>query len=219
MLQTVYNTFLVIVRAYPMTLILSVLPFFLALILGFIVAWLKMAKWRPLRIVGTLYVNFFRNLPYIILIFIIYYGVPVWFEIDIDKYTVAVLSLSLNQAAYFGEIIRGGLSKIQTGQIEAGEAIGLSRWQSLRFIVIPQVMYAVTPALMGQATQLIKSTSVISVIGITELAMVGRATTISTHAPFVCFTWVAIMYFVVCYMLQWLARKIERKNLRIMRGT
>lgn len=219
MLTTTYNTFLVIIRGYPMTLVLSVLPFFLALVLGFIVASLKNSAWWPFRLAGVLYIKFFRNIPYIILIFIIFYGVPVWFEFDIDKYTVAVLSLSLNQAAYFGEIIRGGLTKIQTGQIEAGEAIGLSRLQSLRFIVIPQVMYAVTPSLMGQATQLIKSTSVISVIGITELTMVGRAATISTHAPFICFTWVALMYFVVCYLLQWVARKIERKNLKIMRGS
>lgn len=216
MLDNVYNTFWVIVRAYPMTLLLSVAPFVLALVFGFVIASLKMSRWRVLRYIGTLYVNFFRNLPYIILIFIVFYGVSMWFDIHISKFTVAVVSLALNQAAYFGEIIRGGLTKIQTGQIEAAEAMGLSRPQMLRFIVIPQVMYAVTPALMGQATQLIKSTSVISVIGIKELAMVGRASAISTHAPLICFTWVAVMYFVVCYFLQWVARRIERRNLRIM---
>lgn len=219
MSQTIYDTFLVIIRAYPMTLLLSAAPFFLALAFGFVIAWCKMSPYRALRWFGTLYVNFFRNLPYIILIFIVYYGIPMWFDIHISKFTVAVVSLALNQAAYFGEIIRGGLTKIQTGQLEAAEAVGLSRFQMLRFIIIPQVMYAVTPALMGQATQLIKSTSVISVIGIKELTMVGRASAISTHAPLICFTWVAVMYFGICYLLQWVARKIEKRNIKIMQGS
>jgi len=212
------NAFTVIVSAYPMTLMLSVFPFFLSLVLGFVVAGCKLSRWRFFRVLGTAYVNFFRNLPYIILIFIVFYGVPLWFDTHISKFTVAIVSLSLNQAAYFAEIIRGGLVKLQDGQLEAGEALGLTRLQRLRFIVVPQVMYAVTPALMGQTTQLIKSTAVVSVIGIKELTMVGRAVTSSTHAPLICFTLVALMYFVVCFGLQWIARKVEKANLRIMRG-
>ncbi|MDR1611990.1 MAG: ABC transporter permease subunit [Planctomycetota bacterium] len=136
-----------------------------------------------------------------------------------SAFTVAIVSLSLNQAAYFAEIIRGGLAKLRYTQIEAAEALALTTWQRFRLIVFPQVMYMVTPALMGQTTQLIKSTPVVSVIGLKELTGMGRAVVVSTHRPLLCFAWVAVFYFITCFALQIVAKQTEKINLRIMRGT
>lgn len=214
-----YQTLRLILWAYPLTLLLSALSLLGAIVFGFGIALLKNSHNFFLRTVGTLYVNVFRNIPYIILVFVVFYGVPMIFDYQISALAVAVVSLSLNQAAYFGEIIRGGLAKLEVAQIEGGEALALSRWQQFRLIIFPQVMYMVTPALMGQTTQLIKSTPVVSVIGIRELTGMGKAAVVSTHQPLLCFFWVALFYFITCYFLQIVAQKMEKKNLRIMRGT
>ena len=214
-----WQTFLLIVKSYPMTLILSAASLAFALILGFLVALLKNSNHRPVKLLGTLYVNVFRNIPYIILIFTVFYGIPMLMEIHVSALAIAIVSLSLNQAAYFGEIIRGGLAKIDPGQIEAAEALGLGRWQRLRRIVVPQVAYMIGPAIMGQTTQLIKSTSVVSIIGLKELTGRGRNAVVSTHKPLLCFFWVALFYFITCFLLQLAARKVEKANLKIMRGS
>ncbi len=143
------QTFVIILRAYPMTLLLSALGGVFALLLGFVVALCKHSRLWPLKVLGTLYINVSRNIPYIIMIFLVFYGVPMFFDWQVSALFIAILSLSLNQAAYFGEIIRGGLAKQQHGQIEAAEALGLSFLQRLHYIVVPQVLYAVAPALMG----------------------------------------------------------------------
>lgn len=217
-LRISWQTFAIVSRAYPVTLALSGLSFLFALLLGFVIGFLKHSRLPPVRILGALYINLFRNIPYIILIFTVFYGAPMLFEWHISAFYLAVVSLSLNQAAYFAEIIRGGLTKQQPGQLEAAEALGLGALQRLRFIVVPQVILAVAPSLMGQATQLIKSTAVVSIIGIKELTGVGRTVVISTHKPLLCFTWVALFYFATCFMLQLIARKMERSQIRVMLG-
>ena len=197
-----------ILSGMPIVIILVVAAFLPALCLGIIGGLLGSSEFMALRAVAKVYVYIFRSVPFLMFIFLVYYGLP-YFNIDVGPVTTAIAALSLSHGAYMSEIIRGGLLGFDKGQNEAAIALGFSLPQRLRDVVLPQTLMAIIPSLLGQSILMVKDTSLISVVGISELTRLGREVVIRTQQPFVVFAIVALCYFVLCFGLSIVARQLE----------
>ncbi len=183
---TQYLTAPSILRGLVMTIVLTVLAMFFGGVLGVFLAVLRVSPLRPVRILAGAYITFFRGTP--VLVQLIFWfniaalyphlaiGIPftdVSHDVDLNRLisatTAAVVGLSLNQAAYQAEIVRGGFASVDKGQIEAADSLGMSRMTKLRRIIIPQAMPTIVPATGNQVIGMFKETSLVSVLGVAEL--------------------------------------------------
>lgn len=216
-LSTSIDAIQLILTGLPIVLILMVTAFFPSLAIGIIGGVLATSPFRLVRFVVAIYVYIFRSTPFLMFIFLVYYGLPE-FDIDIGPVTTAIIALSLSHGAYMTEIIRGGLLSLDKGQNEAAIALGFNLFQRLKDITLPQTLMAIIPSLLGQAILIIKDTSLVSVVGISEITKLGREVVIRTNEPFVVFTLLALTYFVVCFALEMIARKLEAKARLVIAG-
>lgn len=216
--QFVYDAAKIILSGMPVAILLTVMSFFPALILGVIGGVLASSGYRVVRIIVRIYVYIFRSTPFLMFIFLVYYGLP-YYGIDIGPFPTALVALSLSHGAYMTEIVRGALLGFDKGQSEAAVALGFGPLQRLKDIVLPQTLMAIIPSLLGQAILIIKDTSLVSVVGISEMTRLGKEVVIRTNEPFIIFTVVAAAYFALCFLLELLARRMEGRVRRILVGT
>lgn len=206
-----------ILTGLPIVLFLTVAAFFPALLIGIVGGLLASSRFIIARIMVGAYVYIFRSTPFLMFIFLVYYGLP-YYDIDVGPITTAVIALSLSHGAYMTEIIRGGLRGLDKGQGEAAVALGFNLFHRLKDITLPQTLMAIIPSLLGQAILIIKDTSLVSVVGISEITRLGREVVIRTNEPFVVFTLLALIYFVVCFLLELFARRLESHARRVLSG-
>lgn len=182
MLDVVWNAAPLLGQAAIGTLIYS----FVALLLGFplaiAVAAGNFANLRAIRRLSRLFVSFFRSVPLLVLLLIAYYGLPS-VGLNTTSTQAAILALVVVEAAYLGEVLRGGFLAMPPGQIEAARMSGLSTFQTLRHVTLPNVFRLTLPSLVNEATMAVKATSLISTVGILELARVSQNIASSTFRP------------------------------------
>jgi len=191
------------------TLLISVLSFALASPLGMALATLRLYTGRPGRWLAATYVELFRGTPLLLQLYVLYFGLAD--VVRLSPMTAAVLGLALNYGAYEAEVYRGALSSVPTGQTEAARALGLNRWQALRYVVFPQALRTALPAVTNDFVALLKDSSLISVITVVELTK--RMTILAVELR----DWLtpglmcAALYFVMSFPLARWARRIERR--------
>lgn len=194
------------------TILLSLLTFVFGGAFGFGIA---LARISPIRLVARLtyfYVQVMQGIPLLVLMGISFYGPSLLGFGDVPAIVAAPLALTLYCSAYLGEIWRGCLEAVPKAQWEAGECLGLTRWQRLVWVVLPQAARIATPPTVGFMVQVIKNTSIASiVVGYPELAYNAKIINNSTFQPFLYFGLAALLYFSVCYPLSVLSRSLERK--------
>jgi His/Glu/Gln/Arg/opine family amino acid ABC transporter permease subunit len=160
------------------TLVLSGAGAALGFALGLVLALFTMSKRRVVRAPARIYINFFRGTPLIWQIMFAGVGLVPALRLDLDMYTIAILVLGLNLGAYSSEVYRAGIQSLERGQIEASRTLGLSYFQSMRYVIMPQAIRRVIPPLLNEFVILIKDTSLVSVLGLTiaqkELLGIGR---------------------------------------------
>ncbi len=161
------------------------------------------------RLVGV-YVAFVRGTPFVVQIFIIFFILPEW-GIQLEAFDAALLAMAIMGSAFICEIVAGGIDSIPRGQWEAASSSGLSLFQQLRFVIVPQSMKVILPPLVGQYVLLIKDTSVISVIGVMELTRVGWLTVVRIPEGLMVFSLVGALYFVISYPLILLSNYLEKR--------
>lgn len=161
------------------------------------------------RLVGV-YVAFVRGTPFVVQIFIIFFILPDW-GIQLEAFQAALLAMAIMGSAFICEIVAGGIDSIPKGQWEAASSSGLSLFQQLRFVIVPQSMKVILPPLVGQYVLLIKDTSVISVIGVMELTRVGWLTVVRIPEGLMVFSLVGALYFVISYPLILLSNYLEKR--------
>ena len=217
---------------------LAVWSLLLASLIGVIMGVMRTSKRLFPRMISRLYVEFVRNMPPVVFLFIFYFFIssqliPI---LGIDEISVraspttmvfleivfgppellsnvisGIICLAIFEAAYITEIVRAGIQSIDRGQIEAGQSIGLSHFQVLRWIVLPQAVQRMVPPLAGQFITLIKDSSLVSLISIQELTFLAQEVAYSTQYVFVIWIFVAAMYFCICYSLAWLFSRVEKR--------
>ncbi|MGB1715202.1 MAG: amino acid ABC transporter permease [Arenicellales bacterium] len=217
----------------------------LASIIGIVMGIMRTSSRIFFRTVSRLYVEFIRNMPPVVFIFVFFFFISSQFVplLGIDELSVnaspetialleillgppelfanvisGILCLALFEGAYITEIIRAGIQAIDKGQTEAGQSIGLTRFQTLRWVIFPQAVQKVIPPLTGQFITLIKDSSIVSLISIQELTFLAQEVAYSTQYVFEIWLFVAGVYFCICYSLALLFAKLEKRSQRIYQG-
>jgi len=186
-----------------------------AIVLGFVlgifigIARLTRAWWISLP--ATLYVEFFRGVPLVMVIFWIWFIIPQLLRRPIPEYGVALTAFVVFEAAYFGEIVRAGIQSVPRGQVEAATALGLTRAQSMRFVVLPQAIRNMVPSLVTQMIVLFKDTSLASIIGYVDLTKAAQIVNNREIRPFELYLFIAVVYFVFTYSMSRIAARFERR--------
>lgn len=196
-------------KALVMTLKLSLIAFGLSIIFGLFLALARLSSFRPLADFAHLYVEVFRNIPLLVVIAIFNWGLGGAFP-QISLFFWSALALSIFEASYIGEIFRGGIEAIPKEQIEAAHSLGLSYFQILRYIVIPQALQSILPALTGQIVTLVKDSSLASIVGLFELTLAARTIVGTTFAPLEAYAVGTLYYFAVCYPISLFSTFLER---------
>jgi len=202
--------FLYLLNGLLWTVILSSLAMSLGSVAGFAVMLGRISRRRWVRRLSGAWVQTIQGTPLLIQMFIIYFGLGV-LGISVPALAAATVATMIYASAYLGEIWRGCVQSIAKTQFEAAEAMGLSRWQALRDVILPQAARIATPPTVGFTVQLIKNTSLASVVGFLELTRSAQVINNSLFEPFLVFGIAAALYFAVCYPLSLWSRSLERK--------
>jgi polar amino acid transport system permease protein len=203
--------FLFLLGALRWTVVLALIAFAGGGIGGLLLALARTAALGPLRWLAAGYIGVIQGTPVLMQLFLAYYGLAVLTGIRIDPWPAVTVAFTMYAAAFLGEIWRGSIQAIPRQQWEAGASLALSAPAQLRHVILPQAFSIAIPPTVGFLVQLIKGTSIASIIGFVELARAGQLIVNVTFAPMVVYPIVAALYFAVCWPLSLLALRLERK--------
>jgi His/Glu/Gln/Arg/opine family amino acid ABC transporter permease subunit len=201
------------------TLRLSVISWIFAVLLGIFFGALRTVPYRPLRVVGTAYVEFFRNVPLLVWLFFWYFGAPEAFPESIRQWFIhhgmefwsAVAGISIYHGARMAEVIRAGIQSIPRTQLEAGISSGLSVAQTYRLIIIPVALRLIVPPATNESLNLLKNSSLAMTIGVAELTFATRQIETYTAKAFEAFSAGTLIYLVLCLCISSIMNRVERK--------
>jgi polar amino acid transport system permease protein len=198
-------------QGWLVTVALSLAALVLSCLVGGVTAGLLRSRQPLLEAVGRVYVEMIRGTPLLVQLLIGFYVVASAAGLE-NRYVVGVLVLSLFAGAYMAEIFRGGLDAIPRAQLDSARAVGLTPWQALRLVVLPQAVRIVIPAIAGQLVSLIKDSSLLSVIAISEFTLAAQEVNSFTYSTLECYLPLAVGYLVLTLPLSALARALERRS-------
>ena len=208
------------VQGLEYTLLLSIISVGLAVIPALALALMRLSRNKIVRNLSGAYIAVFRSTPMMVQLYIIFYGlfsvikipsVVILGFIDLSRFIPGVVALALNSSAYVAEIIRAGILAVDGGQNEAARSLGLSSWQSMKLVVLPQAIKNILPALGNELITLLKETSICTVIGLMDLTKGAMIVQSRTYAPWVPYLSIAIIYLVIVLILTKLLGIFERR--------
>ena len=191
------------------TLKISFFAAILTFIIGTIVAFMKLSSYQFLKDIATVYITIVRGTPLLVQIFLFYFIVANIFELD--RFVAGVLALGIFFGAYMAEILRGAIQSIDKGQLEAANSLGITKFQAMRYIILPQAFKRALPTLVGEMIALIKDSSLVSVISITDLTKVGKEIVANTFSPFETWIVIALVYLSITSVLSYVGHKLEKR--------
>jgi len=209
--DVVPSNFDFLMSGLQLTLIISAVTLVLAMIGGLIIAMLDMSRWRILRLIGITFGEVIRNTPILVQLLWVYYVLPIVFDIAIGSLAALIIGLSVYQSAFISEVYRSGIQAVPKGHREAAQVLGLNSLQTLRRIVLPQAIRMTLPPLASNFVQLIKFSSLGAVISVSEITRRGMELSSSTFRPLEIFTFIAVVYFFICWPLTMAIRFWERR--------
>lgn len=199
-----------ILTGFWLTIKIVVLAIALGLPLGACLALARRSRLAVLRFVATAFIELFRNTPFIIQVFLIYYVLP-FYGLRLPAEQVGVLALAAFGSAYFAEVIRGGIEAMPAGQLESARAIGMTEIQAMRYVVIPQAAGVILPPLTNQMLSLIKESAILSTITVQEMTMTALRIQGETFRPFEAFIMIALLYWLLNEIVAIGMRRLERR--------
>ena len=206
-----------ILQGAVVTIELTLMGSALALVFAFLAGLGRLSRFRVVRAVATVYIEFFRGTSIFVQLFWVYFVLP-FAGLELTPLQAGVLALGLNVGAYAAEVVRGGIQAIGKEQYEACTALNLNRWQRMRHVILPQAFLIMLPTFGNNAIELLKATSVVSLISLADMtfqANVVRAQTGSTAIPFVT---ILVLYFIMAMVITIGMRLLERRLSRGLDG-
>ena len=195
--------FLMTIKIVISAIILGI-PFGLVLALG------QRSRLKLVRVLSASFIEIFRNTPFIIQVFMFFYVLP-FYGFHLPAAYVGIVALAAFGSAYFAEVIRGGINAVAKGQLESARATGMSDWQAMRYVVFPQTLPIILPAMTNQTLSLVKESAVLSTITVGELTMAAVKVQGETFRPFEAFIMIAMMYWALNETIAIFMRRVERK--------
>ena len=193
------------------TVWLSVVSIVFATIVGAALGLAHVLAPSPLRWVISAYVYVIQGVPALITIFFVYYGLPAW-GFNVPGTVAGILALTVYGSAFIAEIVRGGIATVPRGQVEAGRALGMLRSALMRHVVLPQAVRFAIPPYILMAARLLRTTSIIYIVGVSELTLVSREIVARDNTPFQTLGLAMLIYFVLSYPLSLLGKYLEKKH-------
>ncbi|WP_449403412.1 amino acid ABC transporter permease [Exiguobacterium artemiae] len=193
------------------TLYIFIIAVIVGFLIGLIVALMRLSPLKILNGIAVVYIDVIRGTPFIVQLFFIYFGLNSLEWLSMDRMYAGILTVAINAGAYFAEIIRAGIQSIDKGQTEAARSLGMTGRQTMTQIVLPQAFRRMLPTITNQSIISLKDTSLLSIIGIADLTQQGQVQQATTFEPFIVWTVVGLMYFVVIYLLSLLGKFLERR--------
>jgi His/Glu/Gln/Arg/opine family amino acid ABC transporter permease subunit len=193
------------------TLRLAIPSIVLGFILGIFIGLARLSRRAWLRVPAAFYVEFFRGVPLVMVIFWIWIVIPVVLKIKIPEFSVALTAFVIFEAAYLAEIVRAGVQSVPRGQVEAATAVGLSSARTMRHVVLPQALKNMIPSLVTQFIVLFKDTSLASIIGFMDLTKAAQVVNNREIRPFQLYLFIAIVYWICTYSMSRYARYLEKR--------
>ncbi len=192
------------------TVVLSLISFIGGGLGGALVALARISAWPPLRYLAIAYIQIIQGTPLLVILFLSYFGLSIM-GLTLPPLVAAGLSMTIYVSAYLGEIWRGSIQSVARTQWEAAECLALSRWQRLYLVILPQAVRIATPPTVGFMVQIIKNTSLASIVGFVELVRAGQLINNSIFEPFLIYVLIAALYFALCYPLSAWSRRLEMR--------
>jgi polar amino acid transport system permease protein len=193
------------------TVSLALCAIVLSVVAGLFVAMLGLSRNRAAVATNRVYVEALRAVPMLVMVLWVFYGLPVVVGLKLDVFAAGVLALALCDSAFEAEIFRAGIQSIDRGQHEAAETLGLGFADKMRFIVLPQAIRRVLPPLGNQFVYMLKTSSLVSVIGLAELTRKANELVVTEYRPLEIYTFLILEYLVLILLASWAVRSLERK--------
>ncbi|MGD1822822.1 MAG: amino acid ABC transporter permease [Pleomorphochaeta sp.] len=198
-----------ILQGFTMTVLLSLFGFVLSLFIGVVAALFQNGKILFLKYISSIYINFIRGTPLIMQIYLFYYIIGTAWGVE-NRFVSGVLILSIFEGAYIAEIIRGGIQGLETTQLEAAKAVGFNRRQTIRLVIIPQLVARTLPPLVGQFSSIIKDSSLLSIIAVIELTQSIRELSALNFRLFESYLFLGVLYLCLTLPLALIGKVLEK---------
>jgi His/Glu/Gln/Arg/opine family amino acid ABC transporter permease subunit len=194
------------------TLRLAIPAILLGFVLGIFIGLARLSSTAWIRVPATVYVEFFRGVPLVMVIFWIWFIIPQLLRLPIPEYGVALTAFVIFEAAYFGEIVRAGVQSVARGQVEAATALGMTATKTMAYVVLPQALKNMVPSLVTQMIVLFKDTSLASIIGYVDLTKAAQIVNNREIKPFELYLFIAVIYWICTYSMSRVARRLEHRR-------
>lgn len=198
------------------TVEIALISIIIASLLGIIIGLSRTSKSKLILFINRVYLELFRIIPTLVWLFVFYFGVTTALNIDLSGYVVSIIVFSLWGAAEMGDIVRGALQSLPKHQIESGKALGLNSFGLYRYVLVPQAIKRMIPGTINLATRMVKTTSLVVLIGVIDVVKVGQQIIETSRfefptASFWIYGLIFILYFIICYPLSKISKKLEKK--------
>ena len=185
----------------------------LAIVIGAVVAYMKISDMVLLKAIAEIYIKIFRNTPFMVQVYLAYYGLPM-LGLNVPAFWTGALILGFYTAAYVAVILESGLSSLPKGQSEAAYAIGMSKTKTLLRILLPQTVVVIIPSITGQLVQTVKDSSILSIITVAEMTMMTKEAIGITFSPLIVYICVGLLYWALNLVIELSSKKIEKSYKR-----
>ncbi|EEX35208.1 MULTISPECIES: amino acid ABC transporter permease [Vibrio] len=193
------------------TITISLLSMTLAMLIGLLVALPSLSNARWLNGLNRVYVEVIRSIPVLVLLLWVYYGLPTLLDISLDHFWAGVIALTVAESAFMAEVFRGGIQSIAKGQHEAAESLGLNYWQKMRLVILPQAFRQILPPLGNQFVYILKMSSLVSVIGLSDLTRRANELVVNEYLPLEIYTFLVLEYLILILLVSQAVRWLEQR--------
>ena len=193
------------------TIVLSLIAFVGGGVVGLVIMLMRISSFKPVCLLSQLYIGFFQGTPLLMQLFLVFFGISIVTNINLSPWMSATLALTAFTSAFLADIWRGSIESIPKGQWEASASVGLTYWKQLFLVILPQATRVSLPPTVGFLVQVIKGTSLASVIGFIELTRSAQSISNVTFQPLLVYSFAALIYFGLCFPLSWWSRRMEQQ--------
>ena len=205
------ENFFFLLSGFWLTIAISGVSIFFSVLIGLLVALPGLAADKRLRWFNRIYVEIFRAIPILVMLLWTYYGLPILLGISLSPFIAGVVALALCDSAFEAEIFRAGIQSIERGQIDGADSLGLSYYQKMRLVVLPQAIRRILPAMGNQFVYMLKMSSLVYVLGLPELTRRANELSVTVYRPLEIYTILVFEYLVLILVVSWLVRRLERR--------
>ena len=200
-----------LVLGFKDTIYVSLLSMVFAMLLGLVIAMPALSSKKWVRSINRIYVEVIRSIPVLVLLLWVYYGMPTLLDLSLNHFWAGVIALTIAESAFMAEVFRGGIQAIQKGQHEAAEALGLSYWKKMRLVIFPQAIRQILPPLGNQFVYILKMSSLVSVIGLSDLTRRANELVVNEYLPLEIYTFLVLEYLVLILVVSQAVRWLEKR--------